>query len=217
MTSSSLPAAVGSAVIANSPVIHRRQSTPGASSLTSAASSKHRRAANLNVGFAVDFDAHHPHRNPLKRVDELRQHLLDEAPELHRIDPDGAGGEEGAEAGAGAGRPGAGRPPLVKSDSGFSSDTEAYAQYDTFDDCLHAAHQMDSLLSFYYEEEGRPDTIKVCEIFPLKEEEEEGEEGEGGVADRCAYRPPADGPAAGGGGGLTRAQTVATALSSAGL
>ena len=43
------------------------------------------------------------------------------------------------------------------------------SSFDTFEDCLHVSNQMDSILSYYYSEEGT-NTVKIMEIFPLKGE-----------------------------------------------
>ena len=43
------------------------------------------------------------------------------------------------------------------------------ATFDTFENCLHIADQMDSILSYYYAEEDNPNVIRVAEIYPLND------------------------------------------------
>ncbi len=91
-------------------------------------------------------------------MNELRQQILsdDRHLHIHKLQSD----ETIAE--AAAVHPG--RGSRRNSDADVNQST-----YDTFDNCLHIANQMDSILSFYYTEEDKQHTIKVNEIFPVSD------------------------------------------------
>ncbi len=46
--------------------------------------------------------------------------------------------------------------------------------FDSFEECLHAANERDSLLAFYYKDENNPNVVKVTEIFGVEEPRTQG-------------------------------------------
>ena len=114
--------------------------------------------SQLNVGFSIDFQSHY--KNPLRSVAEVRHRILDHDVDLGDIPLDIKPMPNPA-------------VESVKQDSTESPFGSMYdiSSFDTFEDCLHVSNQMDSILSYYYSEEGNPNTVKIMEIFPLKKEQ----------------------------------------------
>ena len=154
------------------------------------------RQRNLNLGFSVDFKSGKKGtRNPIKRLDELRHHLVGEAPPggIQRYLAEYGAPDTGSEVNEFS----AGEAVLdsAPSDPKLSTSCEhlnSIAQikslkpsktvnpssdmatpdqetFDTFEQCLHAANERDSLLSFYYKDENNPNVVKVTEIFGVEE------------------------------------------------
>ena len=112
--------------------------------------------SQLNVGFSIDFQSHY--KNPLRSVAEVRHRILDHDVDLGDIPLDIKPMPNPAVEGL--------KQDGVESPFGSMYDISSF---DTFEDCLHVSNQMDSILSYYYSEEGT-NTVKIMEIFPLKGE-----------------------------------------------
>ncbi len=128
------------------------------------------RKRNMNLGFSVDFQTHH--KSPLSRVDELRHYILEErgmrsrshsiSEAIHTEVSAIEGDEDLAEDITSLVEPHDGNMSDNKGDS-----SSCHVAADTFDNCLHIANQMESVLEFFYKSEDDPNVVKVTEIFAL--------------------------------------------------
>ena len=139
--------------VAVTPCRHRRKRSNSLSSIASP--EQHQK--KLNIGFSVDFESHC--RSPMQCVSDIRQQLLEEDDniQIHSVTPNIDSGKND--------------PPQEEPSSSRSrrpSGTQDMT-YDTFENCLHIANQMEALLSFYYMEEKDPNKITVTEIYPLND------------------------------------------------
>ena len=133
---------------------------------------------NLNVGISVDFQSHY--NNPIDCVDELRQKLIEGAAVSHIeefrketfgsdsdsivTDMDSTTSQYGSEPKLSLPRS---RRPSHCSQVGDTA-------YDTFENCLQKANEMESVLAFYYQDDNNPNLMKVTEIFSIDEGHQHG-------------------------------------------
>ena len=112
------------------------------------------------MGLSVDIHSHKSHRHaPLSCADELRRYLEAD----HLTQHHGAIKEEVDYLGS----PHVIRKQKEPTKPDWVPQDSSHMHYDSFENCLHIANQMDSILTFYYMEENNPENIKVTEIFPI--------------------------------------------------
>ena len=143
---------------------------------------------SLNFGFSVDFQTSQ-FQSPVSCVNEMRHHLLtdNEHVELTKLTPSAGTADLAVEAlakelkevsplqsrpvSSASQKPsGASSRPASQPPSRPPSHRQSFTpdpSYDTFENCLHIADQMDALLSFHYMEENNPSVVRVTEIFAL--------------------------------------------------
>ena len=159
--------------------------------------SVHSSRKNLNFEFAVDFDSELTKKSIATNTDDDVAIDMNELPIKWRQRSDSAHGRlqrnrensHGQLKLSNSHR----RLQLGEQDSGHAPDSaqghvrscelrlkEAVAQelkenfewFDTFEHCLHVSNQMESMLAYYYQEEGRKDCFKFEEIYALRETDE---------------------------------------------
>jgi hypothetical protein len=114
-------------------------------------------ARRREMGISVDIHSHKTHKHaPLSCADELRRYLeadhlaMSNTPIKEEVDYLG--------------------PPQVvrkQKEPHWVPNDSSHLHYDSFENCLHIANQMDSILTFYYMEENNSEDVKVTEIFPI--------------------------------------------------
>lgn len=117
----------------------------------------------VSMGFSVDFHSHYP--SPLECVKDLRSHLLHE----NNIPEDQCVTGTYSVENSSQQNTSKNLPPR----NSAGRHTPCNMSYDTFENCLHVAEQMDAVLAFHYLDEKDPNTYKVTEIFALDEEIQE--------------------------------------------
>ena len=145
--------------------------------------SVHSSCKNLNFEFAVDFDSERRKKSIATNTESETVIEMEELPLAMRHRSDSAHGRlqrsdiDRAH----------GRLQCSKNDSSHGKVRscefhlrEAVAQelkenlecFDTFEHCLHVSNQMESIMAYYYQEEGHKDCFKFEEIYALRDTDE---------------------------------------------
>lgn len=149
------------------PALRRRSPAPAAvaPAAAAAAAAAATSSLNVNMGISIDYGATKSGvvESPLRCVSEARRQMTEQhrirknsRPLLPQPDPSSLV--------AAAQGP---NPPKVRRESKLRCCPSAMTEYDSFDECLEFAEQMDSVLAYYYADEKSSTSVKVVEIFPV--------------------------------------------------